>query len=119
MNGSILLRATSNLNANYMIHRSVLKAKDVGNIKAERNYNMSKMVENKCVDCGLPCLLDSCPYYKKEISHCDYCGYDAIYRYDGEDYCEECIDRLLQNLFDEFNIMDKAEMLGVEIQKIE
>lgn len=80
---------------------------------------MSKMIEDKCVDCDLPCILNSCPYHKKEIYQCDYCNYEAVYKYDGEDYCEECMERLLQDIFDESNIMDKAKMLGIEIQKIE
>ena len=49
--------------------------------------------ENNCVDCGLPCLYDSCRYYREKHLHCDRCGYevDTLYLYDGEQLCYDCL----------------------------
>ena len=49
-------------------------------------------IENECVDCGLPCLGDSCP--KRNILHyyCDNCGNEEkLYHYDNDELCEECL----------------------------
>ena len=48
--------------------------------------------ENECVDCGLPCLYESCPYYNVEHIVCDICGEETkLYHYDGQEICAECI----------------------------
>ena len=48
---------------------------------------------NECVDCGLPCLFESCPYYKVRHSKCDFCSNEDVklYRYNGHEICEECL----------------------------
>lgn len=45
---------------------------------------------NECVDCGFPCLYESCPYYKVEHFRCDFCGEEDVrlYYYDGYEICE-------------------------------
>lgn len=49
-------------------------------------------IENDCVDCGLPCLGDSCRYRNVPHYYCDCCGYeDKLYYYDSEELCEECL----------------------------
>lgn len=48
--------------------------------------------ENECVDCGLPCMGDSCPNRKVTRYYCDKCKEEAtIYHYDGEELCIDCI----------------------------
>lgn len=50
------------------------------------------VIENECVNCGLPCLYTSCPYYEVEHYLCDRCGEeDTLYEYEGEDLCISCI----------------------------
>ena len=49
-------------------------------------------IESECVDCGLPCLGDSCP--KRNVPHyyCDNCGNEEkLYHYDNDELCEECL----------------------------
>ena len=49
--------------------------------------------ESDCVSCGLPCLYESCPYYRVKRFKCDKCGEEDIklYHYDNEEICEECL----------------------------
>lgn len=48
--------------------------------------------ENECVDCGLPCLGDSCPYRNVPHYYCDDCGdEEELYWYDDEQLCASCI----------------------------
>ena len=77
-------------------------------------------IEDQCVDCGLPCLGNSCAYQNIKIFCCDQCGReDASYRIDGEDYCEKCAKDYIKNIFDEFSLSEQAEILNVNMQKIE
>ena len=48
---------------------------------------------NECVDCGLPCLGDSCPYRNVMHSKCEFCNEEDIrlYHYNGYEICEECL----------------------------
>ena len=50
--------------------------------------------KNECVDCGLPCLGESCPYKKVEYHYCDCCDdeidYDDIKRERNNEYCPDC-----------------------------
>ena len=51
--------------------------------------------ENQCVDCGLPCRFDGCPYYSVPVRYCDHCEQmNAEYIIDGYDYCEKCAKEL-------------------------
>ena len=51
-----------------------------------------KLIEDECVDCGLPCLGSSCKYKNVERFYCDKCGEeDVLYEYDGLELCIECI----------------------------
>lgn len=50
------------------------------------------VAENDCVDCGLPCLGDSCPYRNVPHYYCDECGEEEqLYEFDGEQLCIDCI----------------------------
>lgn len=55
-----------------------------------------KKIENECVDCGLPCMGDSCPYKNVERHYCDDCGDDGdIYEFEGMELCIYCIKKRL------------------------
>lgn len=48
---------------------------------------------NECVDCGLPCTYEACPYYKVKHTKCDFCPKEDVklYHYNGWEICEECL----------------------------
>ena len=51
-----------------------------------------RIYTNECVDCGLPCLYTSCPYYNVERFHCDECGDEiTLYEYENRELCEFCL----------------------------
>lgn len=56
-------------------------------------------VEDDCVDCGLPCLGDSCPYRNAEHLYCDECGDETqLYEFEGEELCIDCIEKRLKKV---------------------
>lgn len=79
---------------------------------------MSKTIESNCVDCGLPCLNHSCPYYEVEVTYCDDCGDEADYEIDDGVYCENCAETVLQECFDDLSMQEKADCLNVYFKKI-
>lgn len=53
-------------------------------------------VTNECVDCGLPCLGNACPYRNVKRYYCDECKEEAkTYHYDGRHLCIDCIENEL------------------------
>ena len=51
-----------------------------------------RIYTNECVDCGLPCLHTSCPYYNVERFYCDECGDEiTLYEYENRELCESCL----------------------------
>lgn len=56
------------------------------------------VIENDCVDCGLPCIGNACPYRNVERHYCDRCGTECD-EYNGacgyDDLCDECREDLL------------------------
>jgi hypothetical protein len=55
-------------------------------------------IENDCVNCGLPCIGDSCPYRNVTHFYCDKCGIeDKLYLFEDEELCKDCIDEILEN----------------------
>lgn len=52
-----------------------------------------KITTTECVDCGLPCLFESCPYYKVVQYYCDDCKNesDELYDFYGEQLCADCL----------------------------
>lgn len=46
-----------------------------------------------CRDCGLPCIHESCPYYRVEHFKCDFCNEEDVklYDYNGYEICEDCL----------------------------
>lgn len=78
--------------------------------------------ENQCVGCpeGMGCLGKSCPYVDVLVDYCDDCGAEgAEYRIDGDDLCEDCAEKYLQEVFDDLTISEKAEALEVDLTKID
>ena len=61
---------------------------------------------NECVDCGLSCLHEGCPYYNVENFKCDFCGEENItlYHYDDSEICGDC-------LLKEFEIVEGSDDL--------
>ena len=58
-----------------------------------------KRLENECVDCGLPCLGNSCPNRNVPRFYCDECGDEAqLYDFDGEELCIDCIEKRLDKV---------------------
>lgn len=66
-------------------------------------------LENDCVDCGLPCMGDNCPY--RDVPHisCDNCGDECseVYEVNGEHLCETC----LLNAFPKITEENAREMM--------
>lgn len=56
-------------------------------------------IEDDCVDCGLHCLGNSCPYKNVFHFYCDGCGYEEdLYHYDGKQLCINCIVKKLRKV---------------------
>ena len=56
-------------------------------------------IENECVDCGLPCLGDSCPYRNVVRYYCDKCKEEeTLYHFDGDELCINCIEKNLKKV---------------------
>lgn len=79
---------------------------------------MSRKIESRCVDCGLPCKYNACPYYKVEVVYCDDCGEEAEYELYDKDYCQACAENMLQAEFDCMSTEEKAACLNVDLTKI-
>ena len=55
--------------------------------------------ENECVDCGLPCIYESCPYWAVRRYYCDDCGEEEdLYWYEDEQLCIDCIAERLKRV---------------------
>lgn len=61
---------------------------------------MAVRFENECVDCGLPCMGDSCPNRHVKRYYCDKCGEEVekLYYFDGEELCLDCIEESLEEV---------------------
>lgn len=65
---------------------------------------------NECVDCGLPCMGNSCPHMNVPHSFCDECGTESLQLFDvdGMKVCKKCLD----NMFD-FRIIETEDEVFV------
>ena len=55
--------------------------------------------ENDCVDCGLPCMGESCPLRNVAHRYCDKCKEEIgndYYDVDGEELCEDCLKEMFR-----------------------
>lgn len=75
------------------------------------------VIENHCVDCGLPCV-SSCRYKKVAVTHCDVCGGEAAVQLDGEDLCEKCFLYRLDEEFQDLTWQERARILGIKYELI-
>lgn len=81
---------------------------------------MSRKYENQCVDCGLPCLGNSCRYRNVPVDYCDECGSEyAEYRIDGEDLCEDCVKEQIRDAFNDLTLSEQAELLDIDLDTID
>lgn len=54
-------------------------------------------IENECVDCGLPCLYESCPYWAVKRYYCDECEEEKkLFYFNGREMCIDCIEQELE-----------------------
>lgn len=54
-------------------------------------------IENECVDCGLPCLYESCPYWAVKRYYCDECEEEKkLFYFNGREMCLDCIEQELE-----------------------
>lgn len=69
---------------------------------------------DECVDCGLPCIGNSCRYKNVPVYICDKCGDEAdLYTYDDDDreLCFDCLwDELTEDEREE--ITEKAKKVS-------
>ncbi|MCM1062690.1 MAG: hypothetical protein NC452_20785 [Eubacterium sp.] len=77
-------------------------------------------IRNECVCCPpeMGCLGGTCPYVNVKRAVCDECGADAIYRIDGEDYCDTHVRKYLRDIFDSLLAEEQAECLGIDFETI-
>ena len=62
--------------------------------------------ENDCVDCGLPCLGDSCKYRHVRHLYCDKCcsEIDKLFVvFEDKQWCEECI---IEHVFNKLEVIE-------------
>lgn len=80
---------------------------------------MSRRLENHCVDCGLPCLGESCSYRNVSVDYCDRCGQEGTkYHIDGDDLCENCAEKRVREIFDDLSLFERAKAVDIELRKI-
>ena len=58
------------------------------------------ITENECVDCGLPCIYEACPYWAVTRLYCDDCGNeeDVLYWWDNQQLCLGCVEARLERV---------------------
>lgn len=57
------------------------------------------LIENECVDCGLPCLYESCPYWAVKRYYCDKCGEEGeLFYFEDKEMCIHCIEQELDRV---------------------
>lgn len=76
------------------------------------------VLENHCVDCGLPCLGSSCKYRDVPVPYCDYChDTEAIYIIDGDDCCEDCAKKIMESEFRSYSLLEQAQILNIAAEE--
>lgn len=75
--------------------------------------------EDNCVGCPpeMGCLGNMCPYMNVPVFYCDYCGDDASYKIEGEDLCEKCANNYLNEIWEQYSINEKADMINIELER--
>ena len=79
--------------------------------------------KDECRSCavpGYPCIGSACSYRNVPHYYCDLCdSEEAVYKIEGECYCEKCANKYIQETFDDFTMMEKAELLDMDFTKID
>lgn len=80
---------------------------------------MATVIEDNCVNCTIYCI--NCGRRNQEVIKCDARGCDEYAKYiiDGEDFCEECAEEVLIEMFKDLTIIEMAEALGINISHCE
>lgn len=60
------------------------------------------VTECECCDCDLPCIRETCRYYKVARFYCDHCKEETnLYYFDNQELCVDCIiDKLEEVSYD-------------------
>lgn len=77
--------------------------------------------ENHCIGCpkDIGCIGTACRYVNVVVCYCDECGNDeAIYEINGQDFCANCVEEYLKNVFDSLSITEKAKILSIDLNEI-
>lgn len=78
-----------------------------------------KRITDYCVDCGLPCKGSSCIHNNATVYECDICHEPpAKYRLANSDYCDECAEIYLSEIFTQLTREEQADRLDVELEDI-
>ena len=58
------------------------------------------ITENECVDCGLPCMYESCIYWAVTRLYCDECDNEenVLYWWGDQQLCLDCIEARLERV---------------------
>ena len=72
------------------------------------------VIEDHCVNCQIPCI--NCGLKHQEVIRCDanLCDNRAHYTVTGDvdgDFCEECLEQLLDDIFADMSISEKFDLL--------
>lgn len=69
------------------------------------------ITENNCVGCPQGCV--NCGRKRQEVIKCDgeKCDNYAKYQTDDGDYCEDCLEQLLNLSFNELSLNEKIEII--------
>lgn len=79
---------------------------------------MTDEMMDRLVECEMDEYEERCERQKIEDGCCE-CGDIPDYKFQGEYFCSECLDDLLNQKFNEnYSVRDKAKMLGVEVKTI-
>lgn len=79
-----------------------------------------RTLENQCVDCGLPCIGNSCRYKNVSVYYCDNCDNEgAEYRIDSKDLCKDCAKSYIKEAFDDLGLSEQAELLNLDFHTID
>ena len=71
-----------------------------------------KKIENHCVCCEV-CY--NCGRDKLKVLVCDECKDDAKYSTSEGDFCEDCFWEMLNNIWEDLTLEEKAELLEIKI----
>ena len=76
--------------------------------------------ENRCVECGLPCIGAACRHHNVEVHYCDDCGEEGTeIVIDGVELCRKCATAALMDEADELSLYELARLLGHDVEAVD